>query len=559
VPSHSLSSNDTASNMQRTNLFNRSGEREPADEEAPATAGMTPPLGADSTPPGLQPARTPGEQVSTAPVARRGAPAGTMPTLMQRIKDKMPLLDYVKRFRDMKASPGTAGEYYGKCISPDHKDDGPSFYVSTQKQVFHCKGCGISGNVVQAYAIINNMSDEDAKFALGRELGVMRERRLDDAESMLSSASSRYIWQLGRKEDALSYLRGERRLTDETIARFGIGFCWGSELRDVSPEQRKLAIEAGLGRPENPELADSPLRSFMAGRITFPVRDRSGRVVGYAGRLVPKSFKSNGPKYLNTPETPWFHKSELLYGAYEASSGISKSGFAAVVEGYMDVVALHQSGVDNAVAVMGASANEKTFLTLWAMTRRIVFCLDGDAAGDAGALRSVLAAAPTMEDGCSIEVARLPSGVDPDEFVLEHGADAFRALCERATPLSRFLMEARAHAHDLSYPEGRARFMSDADEVAGLFSKAPLVREQIIAEARSINNASLVQAALDITGIAENVSPEELRGAIALMQRRLAMVEAKTVASPDALQADNTAKPPETSPGQPVRHAPRPR
>jgi len=541
--------------MQRTTLFNRSGGQDSAESEASVTSGTEPPIESEASAPPRQPAPTSGSAPETVHPQRRGASANTGPTLMQRIKDKLPLLDYVKRYRSMKSSPGTAGEFYGKCISPDHEDDGPSFYVSTQKQVFHCKGCEISGNVVQAYAIINNMNDEDAKFALGRELGVMHERRLDDAESMLSKASGRYIWQLARKEDALTYLKGERRLTDETISKFGIGFCWGSEFKEATAEQRKLALETGLARLTSPDDPNSPLKSFMAGRITFPVKDRSGRVVGYAGRLVPSGFKSNGPKYINSPETPWFHKSELLYGAHEANSGIAKSGYAAVVEGYMDVVALHQTGVDNAVAVMGASANETTFQTLWAMTKRIVFCLDGDAAGETGALRSVLAAAPTMEDGSEIAIAKLPAGVDPDEFVLEHGADAFRALCDRATPLARFLMEARSRNHDLSYPEGRARFMTDAREVAGIFSKAPTVREQIVAEARAINAASLVQVALDITGVAEDVSPQELRDAIALMQRRLSTMEARPAAAAQAKVAETASSPA----AQPSRPSMRPR
>lgn len=453
---------------------------------------------------------------------------------MQRIKDQGKILEYANQLTKLKGSPSNKAEFFGTCPDAGHDDSRASFCVNTDKQVFHCKGCGIAGNVVGIFGMLHGLTDEDAKFALGRELGVMHERRLDDAENMLSRACGRYIWQLERREEAVAYLKTERGLTDETIKRFGLGFCWGSEFKDATPEQRKLAIETGLARLSNPDDPLSPLKSFMAGRITFPVKDRSGRVVGYAGRLVPSSFKSNGPKYINSPETPWFHKSELLYGAHEAHAGISKSGFAMVVEGYMDVIALHQTGVDNAVAVMGASANEATFKNLWSLTSRIVFCLDGDAAGDSGALRSVLAAAPTMADGCEIAIARLPNNVDPDEFVLEHGPEAARALCERATPLARFLMESRAHNHDLSYPEGRARFMTDAREVAGIFAMAPTVREQIVAEASAINAASLVQLALDITGVAEDVSAAELKAAITLMQARLASLEPEAASQPSA-------------------------
>ncbi|MEJ6002696.1 DNA primase [Paucibacter soli] len=450
---------------------------------------------------------------------------------MQRIKDRLPLLDYIKRFREMKASPKSKDEYFGKCISPAHEDDKPSFYVNTAKQIYSCHGCGISGNVCGAYAIINGMEDDDAKFALGRELGVFNERRLDDAESMLSRAAGKFAWQLARRDDAMAYL-ATRGINEETIKRFGIGFCWGREFQNLDQAQTRMAIATGLAREPSKDDPTKPVRSFMAGRITFPVKDRSGRVVGFAGRLVPGGFNTHGPKYMNSPETQWFHKSELLFGAHEAYAGISRCGYAVVVEGYMDVAMLHQFGVDNAVAVMGASANETTFQNLWAMTRRVVFCLDGDSAGDAGALRSVLAAAPSMPDGCEIAIARLPTGMDPDEYVLAHGEEAFRTLCEHATPLSRFLMESNLNGHDLSYPEGRARFLAEAQKLAANFVVAPLIQEQIVAEARAINAASLVDAALNVTGLGEGVSARELKDAIALMQRRLLKLEAEASGAP---------------------------
>lgn len=447
------------------------------------------------------------------------------PTLMQRIKDKLPMLEYAKRFTPMKESPTKKVEHFGKCPSPSHDDSRASFCVNTELQVFHCKGCGIKGNVVGLYALMNNMAEDDAKFALGRELGVVNERRMDDAESMLSKAAGRYAWQLERKLDAMEYLTKERGLAVETIQRFGLGWCWGTEFKDATPEQRKLAVETGLARQPDPNAPDAPLRSFLAGRITFPVRDRTGRIVGFAGRLAPSS-RSSGPKYLNTAETQWFHKSELLYGANEASSGIARSGYAAVVEGYMDVIGLHQVGVDNAVAVMGASANEATFKNLWSMTKRVVFCLDGDAAGDAGAMRSSLAAASTMEDGCEIAIARLPAGIDPDEFVLKEGLDAWNQLMDSAMPLARFLMVARSHDHDLGYPEGRARFLADAREVASAFTKAPLVQEQIVGEAKGISAAALVSTALEFSSVPKGITLPEVRAAIALLTRHARELEA---------------------------------
>jgi DNA primase len=490
------------------------------------------------------PGHAPGSDREPAPAQHASAPKqASGPTLVQRIKDKLPMLEYASRFTTMKTAPGNRDEHMGKCPSPDHEDDGPSFYVNTGKNLFHCHGCGITGNVIQLYAIMNGMEADDAKFTLGRELGVFNERVLDSAESMLSNAARRFSDQLKTKEDALSYLAGDRHLTQESIERFGIGFCWGREFMQIKevPQQR-MAIDTGLAREETG-------KSFMAGRIVFPVRDRSGRVVGFGGRLVPSEFRSNGPKYINSPETELFKKSELLYGAYEANSGISRSGYAVVVEGYMDVVTLHQEGVDNAVAVMGASANETSFRNLWSITKRAVFCLDADAAGQKGAMRSALAAAPTMKDGCEIAIAKLPSGMDPDEYVLQYGADAFRKLCDHGTPLSRFLMEARSAGFDLSYPEGRAAFLEEAKSVAAIFVEAPTIGEQIVAEARALNAAALVDFALQTTGLGEDLEPNVLRDAVALLQRRL-----------NAIQASAAAKDhPVAAAAEPSRNSPKPR
>jgi DNA primase len=445
---------------------------------------------------------------------------GLGPTLVQRIKDKLSVVEYASRFTQLKATGANKAEFNGKCPAPNHDDKAPSFYANADNGLFHCHGCGISGNVIQLYAIMNGLDPVDAKFDLGRELGVFNERVLDSAEAMLASAARRFHDQLARKEDALAYLR-ERGLRQETIERFNIGFCWGREFLDFREEaQQRTAIETGLAREETG-------KAYMAGRITFPVRDASGRTVGFGGRLVPSpNFEARGPKYMNGPETAWFKKSELLYGFYEAGSGISRTGYAVVVEGYMDVAVLHQEGLDNTVGVMGASANNLAYTALWAKTKRAIFCLDGDAAGDRGALRSVMEAAPTMEDGCEIGVARLPAGMDPDQYVLQYGAGAFRNLCERAVPLSRFLMEARSAHFDLSYPEGRVAFLEEAKSVASVFAAAPTLREQIVTEARAINAASLVDFALEVTGVGEKLEQQTVRDAIALLQRRLSKLDA---------------------------------
>jgi DNA primase len=535
--------------MQRKPMFKQAAQDEHRDhlEDGQALASLPPeaaesvsmPVAAASAPAVAQPAPRPAAQ-SPAPAA--APPARDVgPTLVSRIKQKLPLVDYAQRHMQLKA--GNTGEYTGKCpdaASHEGGDDkNASFYASSKTDAFLCHACGFSGNVIHLYAFFNGMEYTDAKMQLGRELGVFNERAMDTTESMMLGAARKYIDQLQRKDDALTYLTEVRKITPESMQKFGIGFCWGREYQAMTPQQKAIALSAGLLR----EASDrGPEKAFMAGRITFPVRDRIGRVVGFGGRLVPSEFKSYGPKYINSPETALFKKSELLYGAYEAAPGIARAGCAVVLEGYVDVVVTHQVGADNTLAVMGASANESTFATLWSMTKRVVFCLDGDAAGAKGTLRSVLAAAPTMPDGCEIAIMTLPAGVDPDEFVLEHGIEAWNELCENAVPLSRFLMEQSVGEYDLSYPEGRAAFIEESKRVAALFAMAPTVGEQIVAEARALNASGLVAYALTSNDIGDNVETQLLRDAIALLQRTVASrAAAATQAAPTAAAAPTDA------------------
>lgn len=446
-----------------------------------------------------------------------GDSASGGPTLVQRIKDRLPLLEYASRYTKMKPSPGGSGEYFGKCPSPSHEDGSPSFYVNTGKNVCHCKGCGFTGNVIQLHSLLSGLEYDEAKLSLGRELGVYVERNVSTWESLMSSASRKYTEQLLRKPDAMKYLES-RGISQESIEKFGLGFCWGRELQNSPQEVQDLALKFGLAR--KPE-GETPIKSFMAGRLTFPIRDRAGRVVGFTGRIVPSEYKAYGPKYMNTPETAVFKKAELLYGIYEAASSISRANEAFVVEGNADVVMLHQVGVTNSVGVMGAAAGEPAFKMLWDIADRVVFCLDGDKAGIEGTMRSVLVAAPTMTDGKQIAIMHMPEGVDPDEFVVAHGVDAFRALGSEATPLSCYLIEHAASKCDLTYPEGRAAFLRQAKELADKFVAAPMLQRELMAEADAICAARLAEHALQGRGIGANVDEELIRNAIALLQARL--------------------------------------
>ncbi|MCZ8255014.1 MAG: toprim domain-containing protein [Polaromonas sp.] len=457
-------------------------------------------------------------------------------TLISRIKNRLPLLEYIQRYRPMKPSGSAGGgkstEFHGSCINPGHEDKNPSFYVNTEKNVFSCRGCGCQGNVVDAYALIHGLSKEVAKFELAKEIGVLHERKATQEGSFLGKMNDRYQWQLARKLDAVDYLAKERGLTEATIKKFGIGYCWGTEFKDPDEATVAHALETGIAKKTDGSKGQV-YRSFLAGRITFPIRDRQGNIVAFAGRTYPKLGlpPSDAPKYLNTPEWAQFKKSEMFYGLSESTQGIAKTRTAILVEGYLDVAMLHQTGVTNAIAVMGASASQQAFSQLWGSVDRLIFCLDGDKAGHEGAIRSLNAAAASLVDGKEIRIATLPDNTDPDEYVLEHGREAFDDLCEvQSKTLSQFLLADLARMFPMGTPESRAAFMGAATAAADQFTLAPLLRDQLISRAKGIASVALVDElighikAQSNPNVAKLGSKEELEAAAYLIGKHLAQM-----------------------------------
>ena len=431
--------------------------------------------------------------------------------LIDRIRDRLPLHEYASKIIKLNKTTGSSVEIVGLC--PFHIEKTPSFYVSTEKHVFYCHGCGTSGNVIHLYAHVHSMDYTEAKMELGRELGVVEDSVLV-IDSVMSDAALKFHAQLKKKQDAWNYLTNIRKLTPEIIERFGLGFCWGYEFSESTPAHKAKAIDYGIHRAATPRSVE---KGHMAGRITFPIRDRLGHIVGFGGRLVPSERPAYGAKYINSPDTKLFLKSELLYGAYEAEATIRSEGFVIVVEGYVDVITLHQHGIENTVGLMGSHAGETGLSYLWSLTKRIVFCLDGDAAGKKGALDSVLAAAPSMPPGCEIVVVMLPGGSDPDEFVIANGKDAFTEMCESGMPLSRFLMNSIIDEYDLSYAEGRVAFTKAAEAIGDRFTVAPEVGVQIVEEARTIRAVGLAAYAIHGGGIGETVDIDLINDAINLL------------------------------------------
>lgn len=468
--------------------------------------------------------------------ARQGAAPGGE-TLISQIKRRKPLDEEIGHY--VKLKPASGGqELVGKCCF--HEDDTPSLYVNPSEGTYCCRGCGATGNVVHFRAHMSGLDYNDAKMELAKELGLLQERVIDGPQRVLNMTFDRYRRAFAGCRNAQEYAQ-KRGISPEIVEKFGIGYCWGNEFEKVDDKFIADAKKAGL-------YSEKSGRSYLGGRLTFPIRKKDGEVIAFAGRTLERSNPPQAkpgdperkppPKYLNTPETSYFNKSATLYGLYESKSGINKAGFAVAVEGYMDVVMLHQYGFDNAVGIMGADANEHAFETLWGMTNNLVFCLDGDEAGQRGTMRTVKKAALAMEDGQSIAVAFLPNDMDPDEFVRAHGADAFAEVLGSPTPLSKYLINESAKRYDLSVAEQRAAFQQEMKEAVELFPNAPRVAQEIAREAEFVSMTAIIKATLAGQGLAS--TRKEVEAIIDVLQERVGRRQSAQTDSRPVLNAAST-------------------
>lgn len=361
-----------------------------------------------------------------------------------------------------------AGKNYSACC-PFHQEKTPSFTVSPDKQFYYCFGCGATGNALGFLMEYENLGFIDAVENLAKHAGMevpreenkfaeKRDSRLKLLYKILEQASEFYQTQLRehpQKEKPVNYLKN-RGLSGVIAKMFGIGFA--------PPGHHNLMQKLGQNEEAIEQLIDTGLvikreddgRKYdrFRFRIMFPIRDVRGRVIGFGGRVLG----DDKPKYLNSPETDVFHKSRELYGLYEARQANRKLEQLVVVEGYMDVIALAQYGINNAVATMGTACGEEHLTLAFRFVSEIVFCFDGDNAGRNAAKRALTNSLSAMEDGRQIKFLFLPEGQDPDSLVRQIGAERFKAQLDNAVPLEEFLFEAAAENIDTSKMEGRARF-----------------------------------------------------------------------------------------------------
>jgi DNA primase len=374
-----------------------------------------------------------------------------------------------------------AGREYKACC-PFHNEKTPSFWVSPDKQFYHCFGCGKHGTVLGFLMDHDHMAFPEAVEELATRLGLevpheggvdRGARRADEPLFELMAQVARfYADGLAREARARDYL-AQRGLAPETIARFGLGYAgnsWNEVLRrfGAAEADRQRLADAGLiVERERGQIRDGERHyDRFRDRIMFPIRDARGRVIAFGGRIID----AGEPKYLNSPETLLFHKGRELYGIYETRRARPNLTRLVVVEGYMDVVRLHQSGVDYALATLGTATTPEHFRRIFRLVPAVVFAFDGDRAGRAAAWRALQLALPEAREGREIRFLFLPEGHDPDTLVGAEGRDAFEQRLQSAVPLSEYLVRELSEQSELAHADGRARF---AESARPLFARVP--------------------------------------------------------------------------------------
>ncbi|HEY0746818.1 MAG TPA: DNA primase [Steroidobacteraceae bacterium] len=369
-----------------------------------------------------------------------------------------------------------AGREYKACC-PFHNEKSASFSVSPDKQFYHCFGCGAHGTVIGFLMQYEKMEFLDAVADLAQRAGLPlpseaqapRDPGSADLHELMLRAARFFEQNLADSPRAQAYVRG-RGIDAGTCARFSLGYApdaWEALLKRFGgqEEERRRLLQVGLILERSGERAGGYYDRFRD-RLMFPIRDSRGRVIGFGGRVIDQGE----PKYMNSPETPLFHKGRELYGLYEARQARVDFKRLLIVEGYMDVVRLHQAGISYALATLGTATTQEHLNKIFRQTHEVVFCFDGDRAGRQAAWRALENALPLARDGRELRFMFLPEGHDPDSLVAEEGAAAFENRMKEALPLSEYLVQQLIADVDLEHIDGRAKLKALAGP---LFARMP--------------------------------------------------------------------------------------
>jgi DNA primase len=446
---------------------------------------------------------------------------------IQTLLSRVDVVAVVDRYVPLKK----AGANFSACC-PFHSEKTPSFTVSPTKQFYHCFGCGAHGTAIGFLMEYGGKSFPDAVEELARDAGLevprqaageggARSAQTTDLSGVLLEAARFYRAALKESPRAIEYLKG-RGLTGEVAVRFGIGYApddWQPLAAAFADSHNDALGAAGL------VIAGEGGKRYdrFRDRIMFPIHDASGRIIGFGGRILDRGE----PKYLNSPETSLFSKGRELYGLFQARPAIRSADQAVVVEGYMDVVALAQHGVDYAVATLGTATTPTHAQKLLRMTDTVIFCFDGDAAGRRAAWRALENTLPVLADGKTVRFLFLPDGEDSDDYIRRRGKAAFEALRDTASPLSDFMLSELARRHPPTSAESRAALINATKPLLGELNApilSTLLRRRLAELARlpEVELAALLPAVA--TAGTKDTQPNAPRSPVTTANRRLMRV-----------------------------------
>ena len=405
---------------------------------------------------------------------------------LERVKQTVDIVEVISAHTDLRRQ---GARWVGLC--PFHEEHTPSFSVDAQEKLYHCFGCGVGGDAIKFIEEKEGLPFAEAVELLAERYGVELEREKEDPraearrqqrrrlEELLNRTAifySTYLWEAEEAAKAREYLLG-RGLSEEVLRGFGVGYApsaWDTVILRGQRAGFKVDELRSVGLAQRGRSGGEYDR--FRSRIMFPIRDRRGRTLGFGGRAMRSD---QGAKYVNTAETDFFHKSRMLYGIDRAKAAIAKGGRAVVAEGYTDVLALHQAGIEEAVGIMGTAMTEDQVAALSGMVDEVVLALDADAAGQEAMLRAQRVAAGRK---MRIRVAAMPQGEDPAEMLAqEGGAERFRALVEKAMELPAFQVGLVLARTDTGSPIERDRALSEVAPILGAMgetaSRDDLVRQ----------------------------------------------------------------------------------
>ena len=416
-------------------------------------------------------------------------------SFIQELLNRVDVVEVV----DKKVQLKKAGANFVACC-PFHKEKTPSFSVSPSKQFYHCFGCGAHGSAISFLIEYDGMTFVEAVNELANAAGlkVPNEQTINPKavkehqklEQVMQSANIFFQKQLRQSKKAIDYLKA-RGLTGEIAKEFGIGYApegWANLEKHIPNCDTSDLINAGLAQKNE----QGKLYDRFRDRIIFPIINEKKEVIGFGGRVINPE---DTPKYYNSPETPLFQKSYELYGLINARKAIREKNYVLVVEGYMDVVALAQHGVKNAVATLGTATTQFHIKKLMRYSQEVVFCFDGDHAGKEAAWRALNNALEALNDNLNLKFLFLPNNHDPDSYIREHSNENFEEMVEASLPFSEYLIKYLTQNNDLSSQEKKVKLLNEVEPILKKInaSKLKLLLRKKIATLLELNSQDMNQ------------------------------------------------------------------